>query len=57
MFLVEEGASPLEVDSVMENLGLLMGPFKVNDLSGKLFLVKYNLFVSSVVGEFLFCMG
>ena len=51
MFLVEEGASPLEVDSVMENLGLPMGPFKVNDLSGKLFLVKYNLFVSSVVGE------
>lgn len=33
-FLVEEGASPIEVDSVMENLGLPMGPFKVSDLSG-----------------------
>lgn len=33
-FLLEEGSTPQEVDSVMENLGMPMGPFKTGDLSG-----------------------
>ncbi|OWF39442.1 peroxisomal bifunctional enzyme-like [Mizuhopecten yessoensis] len=33
-FLVEEGALPWEVDQVMEDFGMPMGPFKVRDLSG-----------------------
>ena len=37
MFLVEEGATPHEVDSVLENLGMPMGPFKISDLSGEFF--------------------
>lgn len=34
IFLVEEGASPQEVDRVNEDFGMPMGPFKVRDLSG-----------------------
>lgn len=33
-FLVEDGASPQEVDQVNEDFGMPMGPFKVRDLSG-----------------------
>ncbi len=33
-FLIEEGASPAEVDKAMENFGFAMGPFAVADLSG-----------------------
>lgn len=33
-FLVEDGASPQEVDRVNEDFGMPMGPFKVRDLSG-----------------------
>lgn len=33
-FLVEEGASPQDVDRVMEEFGFRMGPFRVSDLAG-----------------------
>lgn len=33
-FLVEEGASPAQVDRVVESLGLPMGPFAMGDLAG-----------------------
>ena len=33
-FLVEDGATPEEVDAAMEEFGFAMGPFKVGDLSG-----------------------
>lgn len=33
-FLVEEGAAPQQVDKVMTNFGLAMGPFAVSDLAG-----------------------
>lgn len=33
-FLVEEGASPREVDSAMNQLGVQVGPFAVADMSG-----------------------
>jgi 3-hydroxyacyl-CoA dehydrogenase len=33
-FLLEEGATPGEVDAAAEALGFAMGPFAVNDLSG-----------------------
>lgn len=33
-FLIEEGASPAEVDRAMEDFGFAMGPFAVADLSG-----------------------
>ncbi|GFO42039.1 peroxisomal bifunctional enzyme [Plakobranchus ocellatus] len=33
-FMVEEGALPQDVDTVLENFGMPMGPFKVSDLSG-----------------------
>ena len=32
--MLEEGATPREVDAAMESLGLPMGPFAVADLSG-----------------------
>lgn len=32
---MEEGATPYEVDQVMEQFGFPMGPFKVSDLSGE----------------------
>ena len=33
-FLVEEGASPAEVDAALERFGMAMGPFRMNDLAG-----------------------
>ncbi|MGO1118826.1 3-hydroxyacyl-CoA dehydrogenase NAD-binding domain-containing protein [Rhodovibrionaceae bacterium A322] len=33
-YLVEDGASPYEVDTALRNFGLAMGPFEVSDLSG-----------------------
>jgi 3-hydroxyacyl-CoA dehydrogenase len=33
-FLVEEGASPEQVDKAIEKFGFAMGPFRVNDLAG-----------------------
>lgn len=33
-FLMEEGASPYEIDAAMEAFGFAMGPFAVGDLSG-----------------------
>jgi len=33
-FLVEEGALPQDVDQVMEDFGMPLGPFKVKDLAG-----------------------
>ncbi|MES2905902.1 MAG: 3-hydroxyacyl-CoA dehydrogenase NAD-binding domain-containing protein [Pseudomonadota bacterium] len=33
-YLVEDGASPYEIDAAMEAFGFPMGPFKVADLSG-----------------------
>ena len=33
-FLLEEGASPRQVDAAMEAFGFAMGPFKVGDLAG-----------------------
>ena len=35
VFMVEEGCSPEQVDNVVENFGIPIGPFKVADLSGK----------------------
>jgi len=32
--LVEEGASPQQVDRAMEKFGMIMGPFRVGDLAG-----------------------
>ncbi|MDT0497360.1 3-hydroxyacyl-CoA dehydrogenase NAD-binding domain-containing protein [Algiphilus sp. W345] len=34
LFLVEEGASPQQVDKAMERFGMAMGPFRVGDLAG-----------------------
>ena len=34
MFLVEEGASPAEVDAALERFGMAMGPFRMSDLAG-----------------------
>ena len=34
MFLVEEGASPAQVDAALERFGMAMGPFRVSDLAG-----------------------
>jgi len=34
MFLVEEGASPAQVDAALENFGMAMGPFRMSDLAG-----------------------
>jgi 3-hydroxyacyl-CoA dehydrogenase len=34
MFLLEEGASPAQVDRALENFGMAMGPFRVSDLAG-----------------------
>lgn len=38
--MVEEGASPEQVDQVQEDFGLPMGVFKVGDLSGVYLLSK-----------------
>ncbi|HXZ48512.1 MAG TPA: 3-hydroxyacyl-CoA dehydrogenase NAD-binding domain-containing protein [Usitatibacter sp.] len=34
LFLVEEGASPPQVDEAMEKFGMAMGPFRMSDLAG-----------------------
>ena len=34
MFLVEEGASPQQVDKALEKWGMAMGPFRMGDLAG-----------------------
>jgi 3-hydroxyacyl-CoA dehydrogenase len=34
MFLVEEGASPAQVDAALEKFGMAMGPFRMSDLAG-----------------------
>ena len=34
LFLVEEGASPQQVDRALENFGMAMGPFRMSDLAG-----------------------
>ncbi|KAH9519001.1 hypothetical protein Btru_008878 [Bulinus truncatus] len=33
-FMVEEGASPYDIDQILEDFGMSMGVFKVSDLSG-----------------------
>ena len=34
MFLLEEGASPPQVDRTLEKFGMAMGPFRMSDLAG-----------------------
>ena len=34
MFLLEEGASPRQVDAALEGFGMAMGPFRMSDLAG-----------------------
>ena len=34
MFMLEEGASPRQIDQAIENFGFAMGPFRMNDLAG-----------------------
>ncbi|HTP98510.1 MAG TPA: 3-hydroxyacyl-CoA dehydrogenase NAD-binding domain-containing protein [Casimicrobiaceae bacterium] len=34
MFLLDEGASPSEVDAALEGFGMAMGPFRMSDLAG-----------------------
>jgi len=34
LFLLEEGASPAQVDRAMERFGMAMGPFRMSDLAG-----------------------
>ena len=34
MFLVDEGASPAQVDAALERFGMAMGPFRMSDLAG-----------------------
>jgi len=34
MFLLEEGASPQQVDRALERFGMAMGPFRMSDLAG-----------------------
>jgi 3-hydroxyacyl-CoA dehydrogenase len=34
LFLLEEGASPRQVDQALERFGMAMGPFRVSDLAG-----------------------
>lgn len=50
IFLVEEGASPQEVDQVNEDFGMPMGPFKVRDLSGIDISWRINREVAKVLG-------
>lgn len=49
-FLVEDGASPQEVDRVNEDFGMPMGPFKVRDLSGIDISWRINREVAKVLG-------
>jgi 3-hydroxyacyl-CoA dehydrogenase len=34
MFLLDEGASPVQVDGALERFGMAMGPFRMSDLAG-----------------------
>jgi len=34
LFLIEEGATPLQVDRALERFGMAMGPFRMSDLAG-----------------------
>lgn len=34
LFLLEEGASPVQVDRALESFGMAMGPFRMSDLAG-----------------------
>jgi 3-hydroxyacyl-CoA dehydrogenase len=34
LFMVDEGASPAEIDAAVENFGFAMGPFRMSDLAG-----------------------
>ena len=34
LFLLEEGASPQQVDAALEKFGMAMGPFRMSDLAG-----------------------
>jgi 3-hydroxyacyl-CoA dehydrogenase len=34
MFLLEDGASPQQVDAALEGFGMAMGPFRMSDLAG-----------------------
>jgi len=34
LFMVDEGASPIEIDAAMEKFGFAMGPFRMADLAG-----------------------
>ncbi len=34
LFMVDEGASPQQIDTAMEKFGFAMGPFRVSDLAG-----------------------
>ncbi len=34
MFLLEDGASPQQVDAALEHFGMAMGPFRMSDLAG-----------------------
>ncbi|KAJ8313737.1 hypothetical protein KUTeg_008298 [Tegillarca granosa] len=49
-FLVEEGALPSQVDRVMEDFGLPIGPFKVRDLSGVDIAYKIKQEVAKLLG-------
>ncbi|BDW11125.1 fatty acid degradation protein [Polynucleobacter sp. SHI8] len=33
-FLLEQGATPLQIDKALENFGMVMGPFRMSDLAG-----------------------
>jgi 3-hydroxyacyl-CoA dehydrogenase len=64
--LLEEGASPRQVDSALENWGMAMGPFAVQDLAGiDIALASRHLFVTQErqrrrtprVMELLFAQG
>ncbi|XP_048753819.2 peroxisomal bifunctional enzyme-like [Ostrea edulis] len=49
-FLVEEGASPQEVDQINEDFGMPIGPFKVRDLSGTDISWRINREVAKALG-------
>jgi 3-hydroxyacyl-CoA dehydrogenase len=34
LFMLDEGASPLEIDAAIEAFGFAMGPFRMSDLAG-----------------------
>lgn len=43
-FLLEEGATIQDIDSVYEDFGMPMGVFKVSDLAGKIYLSPRYLY-------------